>query len=160
MSTYNDNIKVTGLVHIQHFRNGELINERLGPNLVVDAGKAAVASRINGDGGEAAFAYIGVGIGTDVTNPELYTALQTERDQDGATNTNHKLAVASRVMTTVANDTAQLVVTFNFTATLVITETGIFNATPSGTMLARQVFAALNVGNGDSIQVTWKVKAA
>ena len=124
-------------------------------NLVVNAGMAGVASRINGSGGEAAFTYIGVGIGTTGA-AATDTALETERDESGASNTNHKSATASRVTTDVTNDTAQLVVTFNFTATLAITESGVFNASPAGTMLARQVFSAVNVVSGDSLQVTWK----
>lgn len=137
------------------FLTGSWGDFRLISNLVVNAGAAGVASRINGSGGEAAFTYIGVGIGATAA-AATDTALQTERDEAGAANTNHKSATASRVTTDVTNDTAQLVVTFNFTATLAITESGVFNATPGGTMLARQVFSAYNVINGDGLQMTWK----
>lgn len=138
------------------FITGMWVGEMELANLVVDTGKAAVASRINGSGGEAAFTYIGIGIGATAAAAGD-TALQTERDETGATNTNHKSATASRVTTDVTNDTAQLVVTFNITATLAITESGVFNATPNGVMLCRQVFSAINVVSGDSLQVTWKI---
>jgi hypothetical protein len=88
------------------------------------------------------------------------TALGAEKDEAGAATTTHKSATASRVTTTVTNDTAQDVVTFNYTATLAVTESGVFNAATAGTMLCRQTFSAVNVVNGDSLQFTWKVKAA
>jgi hypothetical protein len=39
-----------------------------------------------------------------------------------------------------------------------VTESGIFNAGVAGTMLARNVFAYIDVTGGDALQVTWKVK--
>ena len=70
--------------------------------------------------------------------------------------------VGTQITTTVTNDTAQLVTTFTFTGALVLTEAGIFNATgtDTGTMLASQSFAALNVANTDTLTITWKVKVA
>lgn len=47
------------------------------------------------------------------------------------------------------------VATISFTSTLAITEHAVFNASTSGTMLDRSVFAAINVVNGDSIQFTY-----
>lgn len=133
-------------------------------NLITDAGKAAVASRINGSGGAAAFTAIGQGTGTTAANA-ADTALETEKKADGtAASGVHALATASvtasRVTTTVTNDTAQLVGTVSETATMAITESGVFNADTSGTLLARQVFSAVNVVSGDSLQFTWKIKAA
>jgi hypothetical protein len=60
------------------------------------------------------------------------------------------------VTTDVTNDTAQLVYTFTVTGTAAVTESGVFNAASSGVLLARQVFSAINVVNGDSLQITWK----
>lgn len=148
---------LTGRVHyLLRGADGTVKLDREIGNLVVDAGKAGVASRINGAGGEAAFTYVGIGIGVTAAAAGD-TALQTERDETGAANTNHKSGTASRVTTDVTNDTAQLVATFNFTASLAVTEAGMFNASPNGVMLARQVFSAINVVNGDSLQVTWKI---
>lgn len=121
-------------------------------NLVVSAGQAGVASRINGSGGEAAFTYIAIGTGT--TAPAAGdTTLQTEITTGGGA---RAAATASRVTTDVTNDTAQLVLTFNFTASFAVTESGVLNAAAAGTLLARQTFSAINVANGDSLQVTWK----
>lgn len=137
---------------------------KINKNGITDAGKAAVASRINGSGGAAAFTAIGQGTGTTAFNA-ADTALETEKKADGtAASGVHALATASvtasRVTTTVTNDTAQLVGTISETATMAITESGVFNADTSGTLLCRQTFSAINVVSGDSIQFTWKVKAA
>lgn len=121
-------------------------------NLVVNAGLAGVASRINGAGGEATFTYIAIGIGVTAANA-TDTTLQSEITTGGGSRAN---ATASRVTTDVTNDTAQLQHTFNFTATFAVTESGVLNAAAAGTLLARQVFSAINVANGDSLQVTWK----
>jgi len=125
-------------------------------NLVTDAGKAGVASRINGAGSEAAFTYIATGTGTTAANA-ADTALETELATSGLSRANSS---ASRVTTTVTNDTAQLVNTFNVTGSQAVTESGVLNAGASGVLLCRQVFSAINVVNGDSLQITWKVKAA
>jgi hypothetical protein len=125
-------------------------------NLVTNAGFAGIASRINGSGGEAAFTYIAVGTGTTAANV-ADTALQTETAASGLSRAN---STVSRATTTVTNDTAQDVTTFTVTGTVAVTESGVLNAASGGTLLCRQVFAAINVVNGDSLQITWKVKAA
>lgn len=137
---------------------------KINKNGVTDAGKAAVASRINGAGGAAAFTAIGQGTGATAFSA-ADTALQTEVKADGTAAAGvHALATASvtasRVTTTVTNDTAQLVGTISETATIAVTESGVFNADTSGTLLCRQTFTAVNVVSGDSLQFTWKIKAA
>lgn len=121
-------------------------------NLVTNAGKAGVASRINGADAEAAFTYIAMGTGATAAAAGN-TTLQTELAASGLSRAN---ATASRVTTTVTNDTAQLVYTFSVTGTAAVTESGVLNAASVGTLLARQVFSAINVVNGDSLQITWK----
>lgn len=121
-------------------------------NLVTNAGMAGVASRINGSGAEAAFTYIAIGIGTTAAaagDTALGSEIVTGGGERGA-------ATASRVTTDVTNDTAQLVLTYNFTGSFAVTESGVLNAASVGTLLARQVFSAVNVVSGDSLQVTWK----
>lgn len=122
-------------------------------NLITNAGMAGVASRINGDGAEAAFTYIAVGTGTTAANA-ADTTLQTETTTSGLA---RAAATVSRVTTDVANDTAQMLKSFSVTGTVAVTESGVFNASSAGVMLARQVFTAINVVNGDTLQVTWKV---
>lgn len=121
-------------------------------NLVVSAGKAGMASRCNGAGGEAAFTYLAVGTGT--TAPAAGdTALQTEIIDSGLARAS---ATVSRVTTSVTNDTAQLDTTWNVTGTKAVTEAGAFNAASAGTLLGRQTFSAVNVANGDTLEVIYK----
>jgi len=120
-------------------------------NLVTDAGKAGVASRINGSGSEAAFTYIAVGTGATAADA-ADTTLQTEITDSGLARV---AATASRVTVDVTNDGARLVTTFSVSGTKAVTESGVLNAASSGVLLARQVFSAINVVNGDSLQITW-----
>lgn len=121
-------------------------------NLITNTGAAGVASRINGDGSEAAFTYIATGTGTTGANV-TDTTLETELAASGLT---RAAATASRVTTDVTNDTAQLLKSFSVTGTVAVTESGVLNAASSGVLLARQVFSAINVVNGDTLQITWK----
>lgn len=125
-------------------------------NLITNAGFALVAGRINGSGSPAAATYIAVGTGTTAANV-TDTALQTEITDSGLERAS---ATVSLVTTTVTNDTAQMVVTFTVTGTKAVTESGVLNASSSGSLLCRQVFSAINVVNGDSLQITWKVKCS
>lgn len=125
-------------------------------NLVTTAGKARVADLLISDVGSAApafFDYIAIGTGTNAAAAGD-TTLQTEITTSGGQRAN---ATGTRVTTTVTNDTAQLVVTFNFTGSFAVTESGVFDDGVTGTLLCRQVFSAINVASADSLQVTWKI---
>lgn len=138
---------------------GSYVTELKAHNLVTSAGKAGLASRANGVGAEAIFQYIGIGTGA-VAAAAGDTALGAEKAADGSSSTTHagSSPTLSRVTTSVTNDTAQSVVTINFTGSIAITEYGLFNATNAGTMCCRQVQSAINVVSGDSLQVTWKLQ--
>lgn len=125
-------------------------------NLITNAGLAGLASRINGDGSEAAFTYLAVGTGTTAANA-TDTTLETEIVDSGLA---RAAGTASRTTTTQTNDTARLTKTFSVTGTKAVTEIGILNAGSSGTLLCRQVFTAVNVQNGDSLAVTYDVAAS
>jgi len=126
-------------------------NSRLISNLTTTTGKAGVASRINGSGAEAAFTFIGVGTGATAAAIGD-TTLQTELAASGLSRV---AASASRTTTDTTNDTATLATTFTVTGTAAVTESGVLNAASVGVLLARQVFSALNVVNGDSLTITW-----
>lgn len=132
---------------------GTWATEKNYSNLVTNAGKAAVAGLIIATGFTDAFDYIEVGTGTTAAAAGD-TALETAITDSGLARV---LATLSRVTTDVTNDTAQLTTTFSVTGTKAVTESGIFSASSSGTLLARQVFSAINVVNGDSLQITWKI---
>lgn len=135
---------------------GKFENSRKISNLLTSAGKAGLASRVNGSGSEAAFTYIAVGTGTTAANV-ADTTLQTELSTLGLARV---LGTLSRITTTVTNDTAQITTTFTVTGTAAVTEAGLLNAASVGTLLARQVFSAINVVNGDSLTITWKIQAS
>lgn len=122
-------------------------------NLITNAGFAGAASRINGAGAEAAFDYIAVGTGTTAANV-ADTTLETELATSGLSRAQ---GTASRVTTDVTNDTAQVLKSFTVTGTAAVTESGLLNAASNGVLLCRQVFSAVNVVNGDTLQVTWKI---
>lgn len=128
-------------------------DKRVVANLITNAGAAGVASRINGSGSEAAFVYIAVGIGTTAA-AVTDTTLESEITDSGLARVS---ATASRVTTDVTNDSARLTTTFSVSGTKAVTESGVLNAGSSGTLLARQVFSAVNVVSGDSLSVTWTI---
>jgi hypothetical protein len=125
-------------------------------NLVTSAGLALVAGRINGSGTPAAATYIAVGTGSTAANA-ADTALGAEIVDSGV---ERAAATVSLVTTTVTNDTAQMLKSFSVSGTKAVTESGVLNAASAGTLLCRQVFAAINVASGDTLQITWKVASA
>lgn len=122
-------------------------------NLITNTGFAADASRTNGAGGEAAFTFIAVGTGVTGANV-ADTALETETATSGLS---RAAATASRVTTAVTNDTARLNKQFTVTGTVAVTESGVLNASSVGVLLCRQTFSAVNVVNGDTLDVTWDI---
>ncbi len=141
------NLSISGL--LGHFTSKMIIS-----NLITTVGVAGIAARINGSGSPAAYTYIGLGTGTTAA-----ADANTQLEQEITTSGGARAAASVSVVTTdTAGDTAQLQNTFNFTTggTFAITESAVLNAASTGTLLARQVFSAINVASGDSLQVTWK----
>lgn len=132
---------------------GYWASEKVIGNLVTTAGKALVAGLINGSGSPAAATYIAVGTGT-TSAAAGNTALETETSTSGLA---RAAGTVSLTTTTTTNDTAQILKSFSVTGTVAVTESGVLNASSSGTLLCRQVFSAINVANGDTLQITWKV---
>ena len=144
-AVYRENVKL-----VLTDKDGNIKDTREYSNLVTNAGLAGLASLLNGAGGEAAFTYLAIGIGTTAA-----VAADTTLDSEITTVGGERAsATASRTTTTVTNDTARLLHTWTFTGSLAITETGALNAASAGTLLNRSVFAAVNVVTTDSLQVT------
>ena len=124
------------------------------PNLVTNAGFAALASRANGNGGEAVFTAFALGEGTtpaDVADTDLETELSSSGLGRGA-------ATVGRETTTVTNDTATWDKTWSVTGSEAVTEYAILNNTvAAGTLLTHTVQAANNVSNGWTLQMVYKV---
>lgn len=151
-----DTLKLTGNVRLHHIRGGAIIDTRAVKNLVTNAGLALVAGLIVKDVGGTAFDEIAIGTGTTAA-ALTDTILQAEITTSGGQRRTGANVTGTRVTTDVTNDTAQWVTTFTFTGSFAVTEVGIFNDPTTGTLLARAVFAAINVVSGDSLQITYKV---
>lgn len=155
----NQGAKLNGWIKIDHFdTEGNLIETVETPNALTNTGFTEVAGLFCSDqsGSYTAFDYIAVGTGTTAATA-TNTQLGTEETQNGLT---RAASTGTLVQVNVANDTAQLVKSFTVTGNVAVTESGVFNASSAGTMLCRQTFSAINVANGDTLQITWKVTVA
>jgi hypothetical protein len=143
----NDNMKLTGKLNIRVTgEDGTTKTDTTINNLVVTAGQEWVADLMQAGTGTP-MSHMAVGTGTNAAAAGD-TALQTE---------------AARVALSVAGGT-RTGASIEFvgvypagTGTGSLTEAGIFNATPAGTMLARTVFTAIAKGASDSLTITWTV---
>ncbi len=135
--------------------NGKIREEFEVYNTVVSAGKAQLAL-LAGDASAVPFTYLAVGTSsTAVTVGQ--TALQAEITDTGLARAS---ATVSRTTTTVTNDTLSLVYTWTASGTKAIEEIGIFNASSSGTMLARALTTTKTINNGETITATYLVAFA
>ena len=122
-------------------------------NLVTDAGLALLASRCNGAGAEAAADYLAVGTGTTAA-AKGDTTLETEIADSGLARAQD--ASPTRETTVETNDTAVTNYQWTVSGTKAVTEAGCLNAASSGDLLAHQVFAAINVASGDTLEIIYK----
>jgi len=113
---------------------------------VTNSGLGEIANVTIGSG--TAFSYLAIGTGV-VAASVNDTALGTENDRGSAT--------VSRDTVSVANDTSKFVKNFAFTGSVAVTEAGIFNDVSVGVLLARSVFDAINVVDGDSLEISYFV---
>lgn len=151
----NEIMKHKGVVTYElRDKEGHIKETREIPNLIVNAGKAAMAGLFLEDVAVDAFDYIALGTGTTAAAAGD-TALESEITTGGG---ERAQATGTRMTTAVTNDTSQLEATFNFTGSHAVTESGVFNASSSGDMAARQVFDVLNVSNGDQLTVRWRIQ--
>lgn len=130
---------------------GKIVKEKTISNLITTAGKAGVAARINGYGTPAAYNYLAVGTGTTAAVIGD-TTLESELTDTGLARAQ---ATASVLTTDTTNDTARLSYTWTASGTKAVTEAGVFNASSSGTLLARQVFSAINMAANYTLTLTW-----
>jgi len=147
-----------GWIEINHYDSqGNLIEQIATPNVITNVGLAEAAGLLVGDvTGMTKFDYMAIGTGTAAATA-TDTQLQTEITDGGGERAG---TTGTRVTTSVTNDTSQFVTTYSFTGSYTVTESGVLNAASTGTMLCRQTFSAINVANGDSLQVTWKVQCS
>ena len=99
--------------------------------VATNAGFVELAKHATGTGSPVAWTYMALGTGTGQTA----SATTLDNENTASNGLQRASATASTVTTTVTNDTAQWVKTFTSTATVTITEAGIFNASSGGDML-------------------------
>ena len=140
----NDQIKITGQVRIVVTgADGQVKDQREIKNLVVTTGKGFIAARMVGTPTEMSHMALGASSTAAAAGD---TALGSELG---------RVALASDSVTG-----AVVTYTASFpagTATGAIVEAGVFNASSSGTMLCRTVFAVVNKGADDAMSVTWAI---
>ena len=140
---FESNMAMTGRLTIA--LNDEVVQEV--DNLVVTTGKGYVASRMK-DATATAMSHMAIGTGSSAA-----AASDTALGSESA-----RVALTS---TTVSGADITYVATFGAgTGTAAITEAAVLNASSSGTMLCRTVFAVVNKGASDSMTVTWTVTAS
>lgn len=155
----DEGAQLQGFIKIDHFdKAGNLIETVNTPNALMNLGFKEVAGLFNTDqaGSYTAFDYIAVGTGTTAATA-TDTTLETEVTNLGLT---RAAGTGTSVTTNVTDDTAQFLKSFTVTGAAAVTESGVLNAASTGTLLCRQTFSAINVANGDTLQITWKVTVA
>ena len=180
-TAYNKNVAVglmTGHLEIEaHRANGELFAYRQFDNAVVDDGEQCIlkllfATSAQGEAGRGEYTSSGNGACTgaltgawDVIAIGTGTTAVSQADVVLETEVAGDLIRGVATTKTWGNLTSgipQIVMSKTFTAgsTVAVTESGLFNSTTAAGsgMLARNVFTAVNLTDGDSITITWTFK--
>ena len=140
-------VKIETELVAKHIRDGKVLGKRVVKNrLVTNAGVGFIVDAFQ-----------------NLVELETmkYHASGTGAAAEAATDTALGVEVATRATgTTEEGATANIyktIGTIPYTATLAITEHGVFSAATVGVLLDRSVFTAINVVNGDSIQFTYQL---
>lgn len=145
--TVREEVGVRGHLLIEvHDEHGALKDLVEVANLVVTTGKAHIADALSSSPGQGAMSHMAVGTGTGAPAAGD-TTLGTEIDRNALTSRTDATNVVTYVGSWAAGDATNSA----------ITEAGIFNASSSGTMLARAKFTAIDKGASDTLTITWTV---
>ncbi len=156
----NDKLNMTGIVEYKVTRADGTVETKTVTNQIQNLGLAAIASLIAVDNPQTSTAFDYIAVGTGTGQGVADTTLASEITTLGGARRGGGDVVATSQTTTITNDTIQFQTTFTFTGSLAITEAGILNAASAGVLLAYQDFSVMNVSDGDSLQVTWKISLA
>jgi hypothetical protein len=114
-------------------------------NAITNAGLSETAKLLGGVAADA-ISHMAIGIGTGGT-----TALNSEITDGGG---ERDAVTPTSETTSTSGDTIECDNTFSFTDSFAVTEEGLFNDASAGDMIAYRTFSAINVANGDSLQIT------
>jgi len=153
----NDKLNITGIVEYKVTRADGTVETKTVTNQIQNLGLAAIASLIASDNPQTSTAFDYIAVGTGTGQGVADTTLASEITTAGGERRGGENVTASSQTTTITNDTIQFQTTFTFTGTFAVTEAGILNAASAGVLLAYQDFSVINVSDGDSLQVTWKI---
>lgn len=148
-------VMLTGALSAKRFRKDHRFNPKLddygvvGRRVVTNAGVTYMRDDFNAATGAA-----------DITNFNYHdsgTGIVAEAVGDTGLGTPAGPARVAGTQSAPSAAVYRTVATISYTATLAITEHGIFSASTAGTLWDRTVFAAINVVNGDGIQFTYNL---
>lgn len=148
-----EKIKIKGRLDFKITRKNGEIEEWSVDNLIVSAGKAAIAGLVGNTGSISAFTYIAVGSSSTAVSAGQ-TALQAEISTNGLSRAS---ATVSRTTTTVTNDTLTLAKTFTLSGSSTVEEVGVLNAASTGIMLGRALTGSKSFTSGDLFAVTYNI---
>lgn len=142
----NDNLKLRGDVAIVvKDKDGKVKDSREIHNLVVSTGLEYICSRMAGTSASV-MSHMAVGSGATAASAgqtDLVSILGSREALDST-------SASSNTITYVSSFEAG-------EGTGAVTEAGIFNASSSGTMLCRTVFAVVNKDADDTMSITWSI---
>ena len=150
----NEQIKITGSVQVTLTGpDGKVKAAHTNPNLVVTVGKDFLAAWLTEDTQSTKFMNY-VALGTSNTAASAgQTALVAELSGGGYSRVDGSLTSAANVWVNTA--------TFNpGNGTGTLQEVGLFSASTSGTMFARQVFGPYGKAAGDTLSIVWSLTLA
>jgi hypothetical protein len=145
----SESLKLTGqLGIILKDKDGNVKAQREVANLVVNTGLAYIISRMVGTA-KNVMSHMAVGAGTSPA---------AAADTQLGSQLGSRVSLDSSTISGSNNEKVVYVCTFGAGAgTGAITEAGIFNASTSGDMLCRTVFAVVNKAADDTMIITWTI---
>jgi hypothetical protein len=140
-----DEIKVEDNVHIVvRGPDGEIKQEETVHNLVTTIGAEGIADQLLAAPTAGKPSHMAIGTGTEEAKVGD-TKLKTELDRNALTSKTRSGKVVTMISKWEPGD-----------GTGAITEAGILNASSSGELFNRAVFAVVNKGAEDTLEITWK----
>lgn len=128
--------------------DGRIKDSRKIHNLVVNTGLAYIISRMVGTS-KNVMSHMGIGAGTTAA---------AAGDTSLGSPLGGRVALDSTTISGANNEKVVYVATFGAgVGTGAVTEAGVFNASSSGDMLCRTVFAVVNKAADDTMQITWTI---
>lgn len=139
-----DFISVRGIVCIRLIdEHGQVKEQHEGVNLITTNGKNGIADQLLAAPTITKPTHMGIGTGTTAA-ADAQTALVTEIGARAALSKSRSNNVVTNVASFAAGN-----------GTGAITEAGIFTASSAGAMYSRIVFAVINKGASDTLELTW-----